>query len=135
VRAGDTCSNFRPRARRSTADDIELEVLHRCGVGGTAMFAHDLSRSEVFSPGSSAPSIGWVSLVGNEALVALFNEDLNVSRVFKRRLLPVPAERHGPRNWLLVARAVQQGLSGIVDYDDLGDPVAGGDLRNVAIGE
>jgi hypothetical protein len=101
-----------PLNLKSPGDDVELEVVHRCRAGGTAMYAYDISRWEDLSPGSSAPSVGWVSVIGDEAIVAFINDDLEVSRVFKKRLLKVPAELHGPRYWLLVARATQHGLFG-----------------------
>ena len=101
-----------PLALKSPADDVELEVVHRCRAGGTAMYVYDISQWEDLSPGSSAPSVGWVSVIGDEALVAFINDDIGASRVFKTRLMTVPAELHGPRYWLLVARATQHGLFG-----------------------
>jgi len=101
-----------PLDLKSPGDDVELEVVHRCRAGGTAMYVYDISQWEDLSPGSSAPSVGWVSVIGDEALVAFINDDIGASRVFKTRLMTVPAELHGPRHWLLVARATQHGLFG-----------------------
>ena len=101
-----------PLDLKSPGDDVELEVVHRCRAGGTAMYVYDISQWEDLSPGSSAPSVGWVSVIGDEALVAFINDDIGASRVFKTRLLKVPAELHGSRYWLLVARATQHGLFG-----------------------
>jgi len=101
-----------PLDPKSTADDVELEVLHRCRAGGTATFCDDISFLEDASPASSAPSVGWVSVIGDEVLFAGVNEDAEAAWVFERRLMRVPATLHGPRYWLLVARAIQQGLFG-----------------------
>jgi hypothetical protein len=99
-----------PLDPRSTADDVELEVVHRCRAGGTATYGDDISELEDTSPASSAPSVGWVSVIGNQILFAGFNSDIEVAWTFKRRLMRVPSALHGPRYWLLVARAIQQGL-------------------------